>query len=378
MVLTMITTLSIISLGVYLIYYKSKSGKPKLFCKDNSSFKNHILATCPILSARYFPTWWAPSGHGTTIARHFFQKRLHLDYKQEELFTGDGRNFIVDWYPDTVDRGNEFILIIIPGITANSKVPYTEYLCASVAQLNLQVVVCNHRGSRGEKIIGDKINSACEIQPLIALLKCIEERYPSSKVIAVGVSLGGMILTRYLADMGPESKISYALSICMPWDCFQTQINLEKSFISKSLYNRKLSSNLRKFTRINFELISRVTGITEEDVAGMNLISDFDAKVIVPMYGYRSLRDYYSDASSTGKVDSIAIPYISLNTRDDPFVPWRSIPILEFERNSNAMLVLTEAGGHVGFVEGTVPKKTFYLSRLLPQILESFMVLSRN
>ena len=378
MVFTMITTLTIISIGIYLIYYKSKSNKPKLFSRENSSFKNHVFSTCPILSARYFPTWWLPCGHGTTIARHIFQSRLYLNYKQEELFTRDGRNFIVDWYPETVDQGNGFILIIIPGITANSKSPYAEHLCSSAAKLNLQVVVCNHRGSRGEKIIGDKIFSAAETQPLIALLECIEERFPSSKVIAVGVSLGGMILTRYLADAGVESKIAYAMSICMPWDCFQTKTSLENSFISKSVYNKKLSANLQKFTKVNFELIHRVTGISEEEVDQLHLISHFDAKVIVPMYGYRSLEEYYFDASSTGKVNSIAIPYISLNTRDDPFVPWRSIPILEFERSSNSMLVLTEAGGHVGFVEGSVPKETFYLSRLLPQILESFMAHSKN
>ena len=377
MVFTIVTTLSIISIGVYLIYYKSKSNKPKVFSKDNSDFRHHILSTCPILNARYFPTWWLPCGHGTTIARHVFQSRLYLDYKQEELFTKDGRNFIVDWYPRAVDQGNGFILVIIPGITANSQTPYTEHLCASAARHNFQVAVCNHRGSRGEKVIGDKINSAAETKPLIALLEYIQERYPSNKVIAVGVSLGGMILTRYLADAGSESKIAYAMSICMPWDCFQTQISLEKNYISKVIYNRKLSSNLQKFTRVNFELINRVTGISEEEIAEMNLISDFDTKVVVPMYGYRSLQEYYLDASSTGRVNSITIPYISLNTRDDPFVPWRSIPILEFERNSNSMLVLTEAGGHVGFVEGTVPKETFYLSRLLPQILESFVAHSK-
>ncbi|KAI6661018.1 Abhydrolase domain-containing protein 1 isoform X2 [Oopsacas minuta] len=377
MVFTVFTTLSLISIGIYLIYYKSKSCKPKVFAKPNSNFSNYIASTCPILNARYFPTWWTPCGHGTTIGRHFFQSRLFLKYKIEELFTKDGRNFITDWYPEP-SQNSDYILVIIPGITANSQTPYTEHLCASASKLNLQVVVCNHRGSRDEKVVGEKINCATETQPLIALLDCLKERYPSSKIIALGVSLGGMILTKYLSDAGVNSKVSYGIAVCMPWDCFQTQISLEKSFISRKVYNDKLSGNLRKFTRVNIDNITKATGIRQQDIELMKTISIFDSKVVVPMYGYKSLEEYYMDASPAGRVDRIAIPFISLNTRDDPFVPWRSIPIQEFERNSNSMLLLTEAGGHVGFIEGTIPREGYYLSRLLSEVFQSLIAHSKE
>ena len=378
MVFTVVTTLSLISFGVYLLYYKSKSCKPKLFSKANSQFRDHVISTCPILNSRYFPTWWIPCGHGTTIGRHLFQSRLFLNFEPEELFTKDGRNFIVDWYPQP-NRNSEYVLVIIPGLTANSLTPYTERLCVAAAKLNIQVVVCNHRGCRDEKIIGEKIFCATETQPLIALLDCIQERYPSSKIIALGVSLGGMILTKYLSDTGDESKVKYGMVVCMPWDCSQTRICLEKSFISRFAYNKKLSGNLQKFAQTNFELIRKTTGINEQDVATMNRsIVVFDTKVIVPMYGYRSLDEYYADASPVGRIARITVPFICLNTRDDPFVPWRSIPIMEFERSSNSILLLSEAGGHVGFIEGTIPKETFYLNRLLPQVLQSFIAYNKD
>ena len=377
MVLTVVTTLSLLSFGIYLIYYKSKSCKPKVVSKVNSHFRDHVISTCPILNSRYFPTWWIPYGHGTTIGRHFFQSRLFLNFDREELFTKDGRNFIADWYP-LPSRNSEYILIIIPGITANSHSPYMEHLCAHVAKLNIQVVVCNHRGSRGEKIIGEKIHCATETQTLIALLDCIQKRYPSSKIIALGISLGGMILTKYLSDTGHESKVKYGMAVCMPWDCFQTRNSLENNFISNSVYNKKLSDNLQKLTKANFELIQRVTGINEQDVASIKSIAVFDAKIIVPMYGFRSLDEYYVAASAVGRIDKITIPFICLSTRDDPFVPWRSIPIMEFERSSNSILLLTEAGGHMGFLEGTIPKETFYLGRLLPQVLQSFIAYGKD
>lgn len=377
MVFTVVTTLGLISLGIYLVYYRSKSCKPKVFSKANSRFRDHVISTCPILNSRYFPTWWIPYGHGTTIGRHFFQSRLFLNFHREELFTKDGRNFIVDWYPQP-DQNSKYVLVIIPGITANSKTPYIENLCVTVAKLNIQVVICNHRGSRGEKIIGEKIHCATETHPLITLLDCVQERYPSSQIIALGISLGGMILTKYLSDTGDESKVKYGMTVCMPWDCFQTRKSLENSFISNLTYNKRLTGNLQKFTQVNFELIQRVTGINEQDVTMMKTIANFDAKVIVPMYGFRSLDEYYVAASPSGRINRITIPFISLNTRDDPFVPWVSIPVMEFEKSSNSILLLTEAGGHVGFLEGTIPKETLYLNRLLSQVLQSFIAYSKD
>lgn len=372
----MLTVLGIISIGIFIFYYKTKAAKPKVFSKENSSFERFILSTCPILNSYYFPTWWAPTGHATTILRHFIQKRLNLASKQEELYTTDGGNFIVDWFPQP-QVGNNAVLVLIPGITANSRSPYVEEICSCAIQQGFQVVVCNHRGSRGEKIIGDKIYSAVETNPLSTLLDCITNRHPHSKIIALGVSLGGMILTKYLSDVGNESKVLCAMSICMPWDCFQTQNALEKSFLSRVFYNRKITGNLMKFACINYELINRVTGVTKLELEGLKVISDFDSSVIVPMYGYSSIEDYYNEASPIGRLKNIKIPFICLNTRDDPFVPWTSVPVGEFF-SSNSLLIVTEAGGHVGFQEGTIPSKSYYLNRLLKELLHALIMYSES
>ncbi len=51
----------------------------------------------------------------------------------------------------------------------------------------------------------------------------VQERYPSSELLAAGWSLGGNILVRYVGEEGDQCPISAAASLCNPLDlvsCF--------------------------------------------------------------------------------------------------------------------------------------------------------------
>ncbi len=52
-----------------------------------------------------------------------------------------------------------------------------------------------------------------------------------------------------------------------------------------------------------------------------NSLSEFDAAITAPIFGYKSEVDYYADACLVNKVCNIAIPYIAIVAEDDPFVP---------------------------------------------------------
>ncbi len=46
----------------------------------------------------------------------------------------------------------------------------------------------------------------------------VQERYPSSELLAAGWSLGGNILVRYVGEEGDQCPISAAASLCNPLD----------------------------------------------------------------------------------------------------------------------------------------------------------------
>ena len=58
-----------------------------------------------------------------------------------------------------------------------------------------------------------------------------------------------------------------------------------------------------------------------DQIYEFDTVSEFDAKVTVPVFGYTSLEHYYSDSSNDDKIGLIHRPFLCLTALDDPFVP---------------------------------------------------------
>ena len=64
-------------------YYLLVVDKPRLVGGGNK-LRKHILNHCPILSHYYYPTFWAPNCHFTTIGREKLQKCPGVTYDRLE------------------------------------------------------------------------------------------------------------------------------------------------------------------------------------------------------------------------------------------------------------------------------------------------------
>ena len=50
-------------------------------------------------------------------------------------------------------------------------------------------------------------------------------------------------------------------------------------------------------------------------------VSEFDEHLTAPLFGYKSVEEYYKATNNSDKLHKISIPYICLTATDDPFVP---------------------------------------------------------
>ena len=66
-------------------YYLVVVDKPRLV-GGGTTLRKHILTHCPILSHYYYPTFWAPNCHFTTIGRAKLQKCPRVTYDRYESF----------------------------------------------------------------------------------------------------------------------------------------------------------------------------------------------------------------------------------------------------------------------------------------------------
>ncbi|TGL57441.1 alpha/beta fold hydrolase [Leptospira ognonensis] len=97
---------------------------------------------------------------------------------------------------------------------------------------------------------------------------------------------------------------------------------------------------------------------------------DFDEFFTAPLSGYKNVLEYYHTCSSIYYLSNIKIPGLIIHANDDPVVPshvwreinWNAFPAIE--------TVLTEQGGHVGFISDPSPDNPE--GRWLPKIIMDF------
>jgi hypothetical protein len=75
---------------------------------------------------------------------------------------------------------------------------------------------------------------------------------------------------------------------------------------------------------------------------------DLDEQFTAPVSGFASATDYYLQASGGPYIERIETPTMIFAAVDDPIVP--IAPFIDLPLGDFASLVITESGGHLGYV----------------------------
>jgi uncharacterized protein len=67
-----------------------------------------------------------------------------------------------------------------------------------------------------------------------------------------------------------------------------------------------------------------------------------------PPFPFPDAHAYYAHSSSYNKIDTIRIPFLAINSDDDPIVSW--VP-QDYDCNEWFTLVITHGGGHMGWFQ---------------------------
>jgi hypothetical protein len=100
-------------------------------------------------------------------------------------------------------------------------------------------------------------------------------------------------------------------------------------------------------------------------------LHDFDDAYTAPAAGFRDREDYYARCSAGPHLHRIERPTVILMAKDDPFLDWRDHAAAA--KSGFVRLHLEETGGHMGYVDATLPRRQWldlalehYLRELLP------------
>ena len=118
------------------------------------------------------------------------------------------------------------------------------------------------------------------------------------------------------------------------------------------LYARHFLATMKRKSMLK---LARFPGLFDgEKLRAANTLRAFDDLVTAPLHGYRNTDDYWTRASSKPLLRDIAVPTLLVNARNDPFLPQSALPQAH-EVSAAVTIEFPEAGGHAGFVAGTLP-----------------------
>lgn len=194
----------------------------------------------------------------------------------------------------------------------------------------------------------------------------MQHRYPQNGgILAAGISLGGLILTNYLAKEGKNSGLKAGFTVSAAWNIFESSKELEQP-INWFVFNRLLAESLVSKVRAYAQLFeNEFEGRLDlKKVWNARTIKEFDDSFTCRQFGYPSYVEYYKDACIYNKIHKIEIPLLCLNAADDPFSPGHTIPIDEAKNSENVAIIVTAKGGHIGFMESLWPTGANYMDMI--------------
>lgn len=316
---------------------------------------------------------WLPGGHLQTLYSPLCRKPPQLRRQRERLTLEDGDFIDMDWYGPEGASGH--CVLLLHGLTGSSSSLYILGQQQALAAYGWQSVAVNWRGCSGEPNQRARGYHSGARDDLAEVVNQLTSRYHAKLFTAVGYSLGGNVLLKYLGEEGSNTPLRAAVAVSVPFRLDHCADRINKG-VSK-IYQVRFLRDLRHYVQSKQRALSHQGRHKElahlaalETLDGMKTFWDFDGRVTAPLHGFESADDYYRRCSSAFFVERLRIPTLMVHAQDDPFIYPHSIPDAK-DLPSYVTLELHASGGHVGFVEGPPWRPRYYLEHRLPDWLRS-------
>lgn len=293
---------------------------------------------------------WLPGGHAQTIYPLLI-KSTPPPYRRERWDTPDGDFIDLDWL-DTVAPDDAPLLVLFHGLEGSSNSHYAIALMHALSAAGWSGVVVHFRGCSGEPNRLPRAYHSGDSAEIDWILRRLQQRFPQRPRYAVGVSLGGNALLKWLGEYDTQATdiLHAAAAISAPLDLTASGHRLAQGF--NRVYTRHFLKTLKEKAA---EKLRRHPGLLDERrMRAAHTLYQFDDAVTAPLHGFANADDYWRRASSKPWLAAIHVPCLVLNAQNDPFLPAHALPTQD-QVATSVTLDFPRTGGHVGFVSDAWP-----------------------
>lgn len=354
-------------------------------------------------------TSWMPTGDSRTGLPFILNKvettptyhRLWLETIDHEYVALD-----VSFPPGGGHSQEKPLYLIFHGLNGGS---HEEYVMECTHRRNAEgstVVVMVARGLMDLPIQGWNMFHGARVDDAHAAAMALRQVTGEHQTLAaIGYSMGAIILSNYVARMGADCPLDAAVAISGGLD-----MRYENHFYrAQRLWQPMLAQELRD-TFLTTKWGERVRArLSLEDMKRSmraSHVTEIDRHAVAPYNGYDNVTHYYMEMSALGdipleayrgenlpenaRIHTVAIPFCVVHSLDDPLVTWRTIAANEGlmhpakltanVRSGNLLVLLTKAGGHVGWPLGWRPSvnKWKWMNDLAMNFVEAVDEVSRQ
>jgi predicted alpha/beta-fold hydrolase len=255
------------------------------------------------------------------------------------------------------------VVVLFHGLEGSADSHYARELMAHARMRGWHGVVAHFRGCSGEDNRLPRAYFAGDSEDIERMLRHVRSLHPDAPIYAVGVSLGGNALLKWLGEAGAAaaSLVKRAAAVSAPLDLAAAGNALDRGFNRRVYTARFLATLKRKALR----KAQRFPGTLDAGaIAAATTFREFDTLVTARLHGFRDADDYWLRVSSRPLLKCIAVPTLIINARNDPFLPARVLPTAD-EVSPAVTLEQPETGGHVAFPSGPFPGNLDWLPQRL-------------
>ena len=285
----------------------------------------------------YEAPWWLPGGHLQTVYAAL-SPAPRVAWRRERWDTPDGDFIDLDW----AGGGGGPLLALFHGLEGGSSSHYARKLAARALARGWRCVVPHFRGCSGAINRLPRAYHSGDTEELDWILRRLRPQY------AVGVSLGGNVLLKWLGEQGADAAqlLRRAAAVSAPLDLAASGRALDRG-VNRRLYTRVFLTTLK--AKVFAKIALRRVALDERRLARVRTLHEFDGLFTAPMHGFRDADDYWARASSAPWLERIRVPTLLLNARNDPFLPAAALEAAARDAAPAVQREFPATGGHAGF-----------------------------
>lgn len=322
-------------------FYKQKPDIPTIITEDAM-----VKSTFNI---PFVPLWFGTGKYIQTVLHEFIGiLDTRRNYRREYCYTLEGLEIRLYIKDDHTLPYNTPILFICHGLVETASNPFINTLTDKLPQY--RSVVYTRRGYDN--------TSLCLKSPLYydevdmnLVLSHLTTKYKGAPIIGVGVSAGGNILLKYMANGKYKTSIDRAFILSSTLNLNEVSNNLGWMVHRLATIKMKDYATQRK-GELNYLAKLRGIEIDWNKLYKSSYVSEVDNEISTKLEGYKSVEEFFAASSSYQDIDKIEIPTIFIMSKDDPvLIQDMEHLVNHVTKNKNMSVVLTNTGGHLAWVD---------------------------